>query len=358
MASTLLLFAGSPKSGTSSFQHLLFFKGSSLPRFGYFAPTDFLVSDQTPGPSALLSYVCTRFARDDLHSLRRLLYHGRPWLKSLEAGEHFKSLVRDVALQSNEKVCVLSDELLLDVVAEDWHFRRLQEYILSCFDNVKIVLFLRPQLERALSQLTTSVLGGSHQSFLVQPEKLSFSYKYSEVVPRWVRFACDHGHSIATKIFNSSSYPDVLADLLPGVPRAFLRDNLPHLNSSISSIALRSIASFNARVDRSLIWGTPSHAIASHIPSAVAYALRSFPKLKPSAGDVEAYNVAFAKANLELSEKFLDGTPLPVFDLSRGVADDLCESDMHAEFVDGVANILWDLYWRFDAGQFSPALEK
>lgn len=206
MEKTAWLHIGTPKTGSSSLQRLMQHNRAKIEAQGVA-----LLSEALPGTGSL-----ERYAANDEHMRRPRIR--KKQTDPATIGRFRRRLEKQLALtvsESAQRVWCFSDENLTFLHAES-EFLRLKDLLEPHFDEVKIVVYIRAQHDRAISAYSQRLrMGKVTREVLRIPDESGsneHSYFYDRFPENWVtHFGRDN---VTVRIFDRAELQDgnVVAD--------------------------------------------------------------------------------------------------------------------------------------------------
>ena len=233
--SVLYLHIGLPKTGTTAIQEFLLQNRGPLEELGWRYPS-FL---RQRNHLELAAY-----AGSDRHVLGR----GFIGLKNVDDLDEFRSsLSRAIREHTAQGDWAFSSEHLASRVDRTEGVRRLSE-LFGHFAQVRIVMFVRPQDEMAVSSHSTWVLDGSPAPFdLAKHVGLTQRYDYRDIAERWMQVFGEG--SVEIRLYDKRR---LLEDVVVSLGGTSLEDwTIPSPeNVSLTNVELAFLREMNGRLPR------------------------------------------------------------------------------------------------------------
>lgn len=164
MAKTCILHIGTGKTGSTTLQRFLRHNAGSLERNGVLVPISVGAAEHVAVPI---------FAMED--SKRRAVRVRSKLLSDGDITEYRNGFrerfVREVN-KSDAHTVLLSSERCWSALDEDMELLRIRDLIGELCDNVRVVVYLRPQHEYAISVYTTLLKNGSTKKYYRRQTRL------------------------------------------------------------------------------------------------------------------------------------------------------------------------------------------
>jgi hypothetical protein len=224
-----------------------------------------------------------------------------------------KNLAAEIAaLPETVHTVIFSSEHLSVKIASDEDARRLRQFLDSWFESYRIVLYMRRQDERAVSDYSTQLRTGRNAESVLPNKK----FRRDDYLPILERYSAAFGQdTLAPRLFVRDAFKDgdLLTDFreVAGLPE--LPNMLPKvLNFSFSATAQELMRRLNA-----MRGGNEEH---DKVPTRVRDILRRYsgPGRRPSRKEAMEYYEAFSASNEKIRATwFSDRATLFPEDFSR-----------------------------------------
>ncbi len=183
----LILHIGRPKTGTTSLQHFLYLNRDCLSASG------FLLFDRLGMPNNI--EIPAYFAERRIQSLVQWSQR-RGITTAQEKDEYFSAigLVKDLDDQiatgtQKHHTAIISSEQLVSTLTSDEEIDRLSQFMHERFTSIKVVCFVRPQVEQIPSGWSTTLKNGGKRTLATFTANRvnSHALNYADLAGRWSR---------------------------------------------------------------------------------------------------------------------------------------------------------------------------
>lgn len=304
----LIVHIGTPKTGTTTIQEVLFRNKDALQSKGF----HFL---QCAGPKnnrALPAY-CVNDEKDDNFFIRRRIVSVEE--KSRFRGEFRAKLSEELSsLGADIHTVIMSSEQFSERLTSGREIRRFYDLVSPFFSSVRILCWLREQCEMASSYYSTALRSGDTHRFEDYIEECrpdSTPYNYYKMLNRWS--AVFGAGSVSVRVFSRNAFvdEDFVYDFLASVSPDLINvidKNVVLQNASMSAFGQRLVLSLNR------LW--PKYTDGEHKTLSENAPLRRrlvrkievlFPGrgFTPSASEYQRIYDSFYKSNKALNNKYL-----------------------------------------------------
>jgi hypothetical protein len=293
----LFLHIGTEKTGTTSIQKFLGANREWLNRQGIAIPAALgdlnnkrlylsSLAPDTPDPF---------FERKGVRTADERKRLSREWRKAF---------AREVAT-SRCDTWIVSSEFLQSRLRKDAEIQNLQRYLLSLFDTVSIVLYIRNPIEAATSLMSTGMKAGVHYEAFPGPKHAYYENicNHRRTIERWTSHC---SRDISVRLFDRDFFSggSLIADFCAAtgiVPDSGMTLPPPE-NASLSKPALRILNAVNAKT-APFVNGTenPAHG---RILQALERHFAGLGRFHPTSEQISAYDAAFSDSNEWVRSQF------------------------------------------------------
>lgn len=153
-------------------------------------------------------------------------------------------------IESDAHLCLMSSEHLHSTLRNDSEIARLKTLLTPRFnDGLKIVVYIRDQLDQVLSARSTALKSGS-RSFEIGPASRHRSLDYQELIQRWA--AVFGEMAVHTRLYERSTWPegDLITDFMRtcGLDTVKLTRPSKDHNPRLDALGQRFLRSLNHRL--------------------------------------------------------------------------------------------------------------
>jgi hypothetical protein len=327
---SVYLHIGTEKTGTKSIQSLLSSNRETLSRSGFLYPT-------SPGH---LNHICLAIlAGAPEHTSDLALEFG---LVDGEARSRYSEAFQQEFAKEisgcNATTLILSNEHLSSRLRSKDEIARIRELLFNYSENVKIVVYLRPQDDILLSSYSTSVKSGSVDKFGLPHGAARDYMDYDKILNPWSEVL--GAQNVLVRIFQKSRLMqgDVLADFCSTLGIQLSKLSVPDKkNKSLDGKSLLFLREFNKHVPRykndgvNPLRGKIAEVLEAHYCG---------PPLKVDKEALSEFRASFDDGNKAVADKFLPNHSGPLFDPSEENREDGVTELTAADAVE-IAAALW-----------------
>ncbi len=245
--SKLLLHIGTEKTGTSSIQKFLRINKSQLEKNGFFVPSFMSYKDnENHIYLPLLAYEKSR--KDDLIISQGILDENKRDLflkgKLQELQEQFS--------RNKDKVWLMSSEHCQSRLKTDQELTKLANILLTFFDEITILIYLRRPIDIAISHWTNSARGFDVCESLPKPDdpRIEAICNHKKTLKNWIR--C-FGKEIIPRIYSKENLigGSVVLDYckLIGIKDSETLEVPARTNTAVSFEAIKVLTALNKRIN-------------------------------------------------------------------------------------------------------------
>lgn len=185
---------------------------------------------------------------DDYHASRNISTLKQKEKHNLDVLTNFESEL--TSLGDNINKVIITSEHFHSRLTCDEEVRRLHDILKKYFDEINVVLYLRPQVEVIQSLYSTILKSGgtiSFEDFIINnPSNMKEYYDYESLLERWAKFfGCEN---ILPRIFEKKKLfeQDIISDICNSIQIEKLRVANLSLNESLTPVAQEVVRLCNA----------------------------------------------------------------------------------------------------------------
>ncbi len=179
----LFLHIGIEKTGSTSIQNTLSKERSLLKKNGIDYPSCFRYANH-------VELTCITQKYDQKSELYSVVGFGVDEQSVENSKVVFKDKLKEYVLSSDSSVFIFSNEHLHSRVRDPGEISELSEFLYEIFDDITIVIYLREQLELAVSHYSTQIKSGSTSEFELPDTKTNIPhyYDFEKIIDMWSVF--------------------------------------------------------------------------------------------------------------------------------------------------------------------------